>query len=350
MFGRDQEVSIGVSRSERHFTAYSAFATSVAPIGDFNEWDGTGYPEHIWGERFLYEEQTDTQTALYASTRINWTEQFSTIIGGRLTDLEIDRKAAAYNDAQVIEHNGIFTPYLGVLYAFNDTYAAYASYTEIFSPQNERSQSGEVLNPISGNSYEIGLKAGFAEDQLLATVAVFKTLQDDLAAVDGTNTVSGSVDQAYKEAEGATSKGYEIELVGALTETWEVQLGWTKYEVEDAQGEKINTEQPRSIFKSYTRYQLPGALNKITVGGGINWESESYSTATNPVSGTPEKVQQEAFALVSLMAKYQITPEFSTQLNVDNLTDETYYTNIGTFGQIANGSPRTLSLSAKYNF
>lgn len=350
MFGRDQEVSIGVSRSERHFTAYSAFATSVAPIGDFNEWDGTGYPEHIWGERFLYEEQTDTQTALYASTRINWTEQFSTIIGGRLTDLEIDRKAAAYNDAQVIEHNGIFTPYLGVLYSFNDTYTAYASYTEIFSPQNERSQSGEVLNPISGNSYELGLKAGFAEDQLLATVAVFKTLQDDLAAVDGTNTVSGSVDQAYKEAEGATSKGYEIELVGALTETWEVQLGWTKYEVEDAQGEKINTEQPRSIFKSYTRYQLPGALNKITVGGGINWESESYSTATNPVSGTPEKVQQEAFALVSLMAKYQITPEFSTQLNVDNLTDESYYTNIGTFGQIAYGSPRTLSLSAKYNF
>ena len=30
--------------------------------------------------------------------------------------------------------------------------------------------------------------------------------------------------------------------------------------------------------------------------------------------------------------------------------DETYYTNIGTFGQIAYGSPRTLSLSAKYNF
>jgi outer membrane receptor for ferric coprogen and ferric-rhodotorulic acid len=50
------------------------------------------------------------------------------------------------------------------------------------------------------------------------------------------------------------------------------------------------------------------------------------------------------------MAKYQFTPEFSTRLNIENATDETYYTNIGTFGQIAYGSPRTVSLSAKYDF
>lgn len=350
LFDRDQEASFGVSRSERHFTAYSAFADSVAPIGDFNQWNGKNYPEHVWGDRFLYEEQTDTQTALYGSTRISLTEKFSTILGARITNQTVDREAAAYNAAQVIEHDNIFTPYLGLLYAFNDTYTGYASYTEIFFPQNELDTNGDPLEPISGDSFELGVKAGFANEQLIATAAVFKTLQDNLAAIDGTNTVSGSVDQAYKEAEGATSEGYELELVGALTENLEVQVGWTKYEVKDADGEKVNTEQPRSILKSYARYQLPGSFNKVTIGGGINWESESYSDATNPVTGNQEEVKQEAFALVSLMAKYQFSPEFSTQLNIDNATDETYYTNIGTFGQIAYGSPRAVSLSAQYNF
>lgn len=350
LFDRTQEASFGLSRSERHFTAYSAFADSVAPIGDFNDWDGKNYPEHVWGDRFLYEEQTDTQTALYGSTRISLTEKFSTILGARITNQEVDREEAAYNAAQVIEHDNIFTPYLGLLYAFNDTYTGYASYTEIFFPQNELDTNGNSLEPISGDSYELGVKAGFANNQLIATAAVFQTIQDNLAAIDGTNTVSGSVDQAYKEAEGATSEGYEFELVGALTEDLEVQIGWTKYEVKDADGEKVNTEQPRSIFKSYASYQLPASLSKVTIGGGINWESESYASATNPVSGNPEKVQQDAFALVSLMAKYQFTPEFSTRLNIENATDETYYTNIGTFGQIAYGSPRTVSLSAKYDF
>ena len=133
-------------------------------------------------------------------------------------------------------------------------------------------------------------------------------------------------------------------------ENWEAQVGFTSYEVKDADGEKINTEQPRKILKTYTRYQLPGELSAFTVGGGVNWEGDSYATATNPVSGASERVEQEAFALVSLMAKYQVTPEFTTQLNIDNLTDETYYTNIGTFGQIAYGSPRTVSLTATYEF
>lgn len=350
LFGREHEASVGLSRAVRDFTAHSANATSVEPIGDFNEWDGKDYPEHVWDDTFLYEKFTDTQTAAIASTRLNLNDSLKGIFGVRVSNQEIDRKAAAYNDAQVIEHNGIVTPYVGVLYDLNEGYTAYASYTGIFLPQQERDVNGDPLDPIEGNSQEIGFKARLADGQLNATAAIFRTKQDNLAAADGSNMVAGTTDQAYKEAEGATSEGYEAELTGALTEQWEIQLGFTSYDVKDADDVKINTEQPRRIFKSYSRYQFSGALSQLTIGGGINWESQSYATTTNPITATPEKVKQDAFALVNLMAKYQLTPELSTQLNINNLTDETYYTNIGNFGQIAYGSPRTVSLSARYEF
>lgn len=350
LFGREQVASAGFSQGVREFTADSAFASSVAPIGNFNQYDGTGYPEHVWDDSFLYEEFTDTQSALYGSTRIQLTDRLWTVLGARFTNQETDRKAAAYNDAGKIKNDGVFLPYAGVLYDLSEVYTAYASYTEIFSAQQERNVNGDFLDPIIGKSYEVGVKAGFKNDSLIASAAVFKTIQDNLATSDTGNTVEGTTDQAYKEAEGATSKGYELELVGAITERWEAQFGWTHYQVEDADGEQVNTTQPRRILKTFTRYQLPGDLSRFTIGGGVNWESRSYGDAINPATGEAEEVEQEALTLVSLMANYQVTPEFSTQFNVKNLTDETYYTNIGTFGQIAYGTPRTVSLSATYNF
>ncbi len=50
------------------------------------------------------------------------------------------------------------------------------------------------------------------------------------------------------------------------------------------------------------------------------------------------------------MARYQITQALNAQFNIGNLMDETYYTNIGAFGQYAYGAPRTLTVSTKYDF
>ncbi len=350
LLDRSHDLTLGLIRSERDFTAHSANAVGVAPIGNFNEWDGKGYPEHVWGDSFLYEKFTDTQNAAYGALRLSLTDRFTTILGTRITNQEIDHREAAYNTAQVVKHSGIVTPYVGLLYDLSDTYTAYASYTDIFTPQQERSASGQTLDPILGKAYEVGIKAGYLGDRLVATAAVFRIEQDNLAVEDGANTIPGSADQAYREAEGATSEGYELELTGNVREGWDVQAGWTAYQLRDAQGEKVVTTQPRRILKAFTTYQLPGALNRITVGGGVSWESEAYALASNPASGAPVRVEQDAYALVNLMAKYQITEQLSAQVNVDNLTDEAYYSNIGTFGQIAYGRPRTLSLTTHYAF
>ena len=46
---------------------------------------------------------------------------------------------------------------------------------------------------------------------------------------------------------------------------------------------------------------------------------------TNPGIGLKEAAGQPAFALLDLMARYQINPKLALQLNVNNALDKTYY-------------------------
>ena len=77
-------------------------------------------------------------------------------------------------------------PYYGVVYDINERFSTYASYTETFVPQTERDINGDYLNPITGKSSEVGLKAQLLDDNLFVTVAYFDAEQVGLAvAVPG---------------------------------------------------------------------------------------------------------------------------------------------------------------------
>ncbi|MFY9110166.1 TonB-dependent receptor, partial [Aliarcobacter butzleri] len=60
--------------------------------------------------------------------------------------------------------------------------------------------------------------------------------------------------------------------------------------------------------------------------------------------------EQESYVLVNAMAKYKIDKDLSVQLNVNNIFDEKYYTNIGFYNQVSYGDPRNFTLTMKYDF
>lgn len=59
---------------------------------------------------------------------------------------------------------------------------------------------------------------------------------------------------------------------------------------------------------------------------------------------------QRAYLLASLMARYQLTPQWSLQFNVDNLFDQWYYTSVNFNEQLMWGSPRAYRATATYRF
>jgi outer membrane receptor for ferric coprogen and ferric-rhodotorulic acid len=226
----------------------------------------------------------------------------------------------------------------------------YASYTSIFQPQNKRDINGSYLDPILGKSIEAGVKGEFFGGRLNASAAVFKINQENLAQSTGENVIGATLQEtAYRASEGATSKGVEFELSGELAPDWNLSAGFTKFTATDADGADVNSIYPRQLLRVFTSYRLPGAWNKLTLGGGVNWQSTVYTYAQNP-QGVSERIEQKAYALVNLMARYEFSKQLSAQLNINNLFDKTYFNMFDAYDQITYGAPRSVSLSMKYQF
>ncbi|MNH46296.1 Ferripyoverdine receptor precursor [compost metagenome] len=63
------------------------------------------------------------------------------------------------------------------------------------------------------------------------------------------------------------------------------------------------------------------------------------------------KAKQEQFTVVNLMARYQLTEQLSTTLNVNNLFDKKYISALDTtFFSGYYGEPRNVMLSTRYSF
>ncbi|VUD62406.1 Ferripyoverdine receptor [Thalassocella blandensis] len=347
LFNREHELVLGMQHSEQDFVYNSYSATNTAEVGNFFEWDGS-FPEPTWGDVSPFQKQTTEQTGYYAATRITISDPFKIVVGTRLSDWKrVDHLADdEYGD------DGVMIPYAGALYDVTDDHTLYVSYTEIFQPQSAQDINRNFLDPIVGSNRELGIKSKFFDDALHTTVTFFWTEEDNLA-VEDRNFEPDPEDpsfQAYIEADGVSSDGFELEMVGQITNNWQVSANYTQFEAtaEDIEGEAntVNTRFPRKIFRLFTTYQQ----QDLTVGGGVSWEGENYTDVANPSNGASERVSQEAYALVNLMARYQFNDQLSSQINIDNVFDETYYSQIGFYTQLAYGKPRDITLSVKYQF
>ncbi|MEG1456661.1 MAG: TonB-dependent receptor, partial [Comamonas sp.] len=91
----------------------------------------------------------------YGVARWSLTNALKLITGLRVSDYE---RRNVVTGAVAPKDTGIVTPYAGLIYDIDSQYSAYASYSDIFSPQTNRSQDGKVLDPVTGKNYEVGIK------------------------------------------------------------------------------------------------------------------------------------------------------------------------------------------------
>ena len=344
LFGRRHELAVGYTYAKQKFTSDSRAASTFGTVGDFNAWNGTSYPEPSWGGLTYYSQGETKQEAVYAAARLNLADPLKVIVGARLTKYEKSGDDASSNPYKLKIEDQL-TPYAGVIYDLNENFSLYVSYTDIFQPQQRRDISGKYLDPILGKSTEGGVKGEFFGGRLNASLAVFQIKQENLAQSTG-QIIAGTTppETAYRATQGATSEGFELELAGELTPGWNVSAGYTQFTATDANGADVNSIYPRELFKLFTTYRLPGALNALTVGGGANWQGATYTYVGS------EKFEQKAYALVNLMARYEISKQLSAQVNVNNLFDKTYYGMFDAYNQYTYGAPRSASVSLKYKF
>ncbi|MEA9652643.1 ferric-rhodotorulic acid/ferric-coprogen receptor FhuE [Xanthomonas campestris pv. raphani] len=343
LFGREHHLVAGASYNRREFTNNGTF-DFPAPLDTYFGLNGA-YPEPNWSPRTVQSTGTIKQKAAYVAGRFSLADPLTLLVGARYTDWQIDggNFDAAQGLVPFSDTQTEVTPYAGLVYDINDVWSTYVSYTEIFNPQTLRDANGGYLDPLTGKGYEAGVKAAWFDDKLNASLAVFRIEQDNLGVATG-GFVPGSSESAYEAANGVVSEGFDFEISGRVTAGWNTTFGASHYTARDDSGTSINTQLPRTTLKLFNSYTPQGAWSDLTVGGGVNWQNRSYYV--DQVYGA---FQQSAYALVSAFARYRLSPQFSVQLNVDNLLDKRYYAQFnGGYG--AWGASRNGMLTFNYTF
>ncbi|KRG49547.1 ferric-rhodotorulic acid/ferric-coprogen receptor FhuE [Stenotrophomonas beteli] len=332
LFGREHQFMAGLSYNKRDYANYGDYQVGGTgqrwdPFASYLDWTGN-ISEPNWNPLALASEGTITQKAGYAAARLSLADPLKLIIGARYTDWKSEGEGAD-------RAHKVTTPYAGLVFDINDTYSAYASYTEIFQPQTLKDRNGSYLDPVDGKSYEVGIKGAWFDNRLNASLAVFRIEQDNVGQATG-EPVQGSQNEfAYRAARGTVSRGFEFEVNGELAPGWNATFGASRYVAKDINDADINTNLPQTALKLFTSY-TPQSLQALTVGGGANWQNRIYYAV--PAYG---RIEQSGYALVSAFVRYRISPEFSVQANLNNLLDKQYLSQIngyGAFGDGRNGS------------
>lgn len=327
----------------------------------------SGQPVNVWGwnnhapsASYNFNREDDNinqrQTGAYLATRLKPTDDLAVILGARVSDYKYDAflhynvaNMVMWNTDDAVKVSSEITPYAGVVYDLNDVHSVYASYTSIFKPQPYRTQAGKLLEPREGDNYEIGLKSEYFGGRLNTAIALFEVKLDNDAIADGTVAGSGGTITAYAP-EQTTTKGLDLEINVELSPGWNLQASYTYSRVKNNDGERVKTTVP-DMFKLWSTYQLPGELDKLTIGGGVTWQSGMHFTVDNWQLNSPVKVKQGDYTVVGLMASYQLTSHWSATATVDNLFDKKYLSSLDeNFRSASYGNPRNFMLTTKYEF
>ena len=190
-----------------------------------------------------------------------------------------------------------------------------------FDPSAEAlslSASTADLAPERNQTVEAGVKWELHRSALLSA-AVFRTVQAnyrETSPLDSTvTTIAGT----------ARSQGLELLAQGRITPRWLVLTGYTYLDAQIIASPNGDLRQPlqnapRNSVRMFSTYDLTPAL---TVGGGLNASSGRAPSSFRDANGYLQRVP--GFTTVSALARYQVRPGISLQLNVQNLLDARYY-------------------------
>lgn len=348
--GREHEFQTGISRRKEDYHIRGGFS-GTTPINIY-AFDPGSIAKPADSDLEPYSRKTTTtEKAAYAVVRLNPIDPLHVILGGRVSwfDFDSETSGRTYRIDSGYEATREFTPYAGIIYDLNETYSVYASYTEIYKPQDKQDASNSVLEPMTGDSYEVGLKGEYLGGALNASVALFDMTQQNRPYAL-TPDVSGCAPQTtcYAAAGEVRSRGIDTEVSGALTPNWNFSAAYTlllsEYTKDDTyQGKRFEPNQAKHLFKAATAYNFTGDLNKLRIGADVFAQSETYERTGSGRS------QQDAYAVFGLMAGYRFDEHWDGRVNLNNVTDEKYWQGIPNGpGYGVYGDPRNVMFSLKW--
>ncbi|CAG8870602.1 Ferric-pseudobactin 358 receptor [Pseudomonas fluorescens] len=296
------------------------------------------------------------QKGVYGAWRVNPVERLSLVLGSRVSWYDYRYDDTVYRSptdpgtvspTSRMTESGQVTPYAGIVYDLTREWAWYASYTDVFQPQSERTASGSVLEPVLGSNYETGLKGELLDGKVNASLALFRYDQENRAVTD---TASGfACDGWYcSTASGKVrSQGVEAEISGEVIRGLQLFAGYTYNTTKflddpELKGRVFSQWTPKHMLRAWADYKLPVDGQRWSTGLGFTSQSHTL--------GYERTYEVPGYTVWNARVAYQLTPEVNLAVNANNLFDKHYW--VAGFNQLNGsnnyGEPRNFLLTVKY--
>lgn len=285
---------------------------------------------------------------IFIQDQISLTDKLDIRIGARFDDYE-QRLTNRLANTKTKQTESRVSPQFGLVYEASDYISVYGAYGENFRPLSGADANGDGFEANQSTSTEVGVKFTLNDGALFGTVAVFKVEQDNMLVVDDPTAFT------YAAIGEAQSKGIEIDITGELSDSLEI---WASYAYVDAQIENsffdanfgytveageplLNVPEHQLSLQLVKSSELAGKAIKF--GGGL-----LYVDNRNGFFGTDFELP--SYTTARVFVNYDVTDAIGITAEVNNVFDETYYSNSFADAWVQPGTPRNVKFSASYKF
>ena len=287
-------------------------------------------------------------TSFFIQDQIDVSDNLKLLIGARYDDYEITvNNLKPGSEGSVTKGEDLLSPRAGVIFKPQENISLYASYSNTFAPkagEQYKAMSNGTVKDAAGNVYdlgrvldadetetsEIGLKWAIS-DELYLAAAYFQAEREAMSTI----IVDGSAEQ--QAAVNQEIDGYELELSGRISDQLELSLSYADFE-----GDTVsqNKEIPDYQFSAFANYQVN---DKFGIGFGLTSQGDQQI-------GSGATPYLPSFTRVDVAAYYQIADDLMLQMNIENLTDETYFPHSHSTHQASVGEEVNANFSIRRTF
>jgi iron complex outermembrane receptor protein len=351
--GATHNLLLGVEYNRERSTFYQENISAVPSINSLNPVYGTvadrPYP-------FAFVSNSDIDSwAVYAQDRIDLTEQWNIVLGGRWTTFDTRSEFSTdpvIDPADILEDELDHATFqIGSTYKLGGGWSLFGGYATGFDMESAaggRTASGEPFEPEESSQIEAGVR--LAQGSLSGSASLFEIYRTNVLT-DDPNNIGFSIQTGEVRV-----RGLELEGGWEIADGLSLQAGYAWMDGEVTSSNTGNegftlADTPEHQANMFVRYDLPGF--PVQLRAGVNYVGDRAFSDSVGVTVFPgllaNDVTLPAYTSLDLGATYDFGVA-RLDLAITNVTDETYYTREFNDFSVFPGEPLQASLRLTADF
>ena len=280
-------------------------------------------------------------TSLYLNGNIDLSDQWVMVLGARYeqvdTTIAYSEGASGRSAVRVLKNTASrddsnVSPRLGLIYKPQENMSLYLSYSESFIPKSGeqyKKWSAATFDPDVYENTEIGFKYDM-DDRISMSFAYFdqETVKGQEDGVGGSEVIGMAID------------GFEIGIAGEVNDQNSINFGLSSVDATKSAGSGEQKEIPELTWSLWYTHR---ASDLFSLSFGAFYQDDQLINKEN-------EARLDDFTRIDMAMTITPSDSDTVRINIENLSDETYYPHSHSTHQASVGEPLNVRLSYQKTF